>query len=75
MGGAEIIFPSISPFTYICLVPEEVGEGIMALYKELMDVGQILIGMLIGNLQWKSMIKNLFIIKQGYRKSIKEECF
>lgn len=48
----------------MCLVPEEVwGEGIMAPYRELLDVGQILIRMLIGNLQWKSMTKNLFIVQ------------
>lgn len=37
----------------------------MALYRELMDVGQILIRMLIGNSQWKSMTKDLCIVKQG----------
>lgn len=31
-----------------------------------MDVGQILIRMLIGNLQWKSMTKNLFTVKKGH---------
>lgn len=47
---------------------EREGQGEHGSVGELIDVGQILMRMLIGNLQWRNMTKNLFIVKQGHRK-------